>query len=157
MRRRCLSLRQPWLWAVFFAGKDVENRVWSTSHRGELFFHAASGCTKREYESAVLWMVNRGLARAPASLDMNNPGAANLPQVPELDDLPRGVLFGRVDLWDVITPGGATLHRWHMPEQHGFRIRDAQALAESIPMKAWQRIFYLPDDIAARATEMARG
>jgi hypothetical protein len=36
-----LIIRQPWAWAVVYAGKDVENRTWQTSYRGPLLIHAA--------------------------------------------------------------------------------------------------------------------
>lgn len=36
-----LSIRQPWAWAIMEAGKDIENRTWSTSYRGPVFIHAA--------------------------------------------------------------------------------------------------------------------
>jgi len=38
---KALTIRQPWAWAVVFAGKDVENRSWQTSYRGPLLIHAA--------------------------------------------------------------------------------------------------------------------
>jgi len=38
--RKALSIRQPWAWAVLYAGKRVENRTWYTSYRGRIFIHA---------------------------------------------------------------------------------------------------------------------
>lgn len=38
---KAISLWQPWAWAVLCLGKDVENRVWRTNHRGPLILHAA--------------------------------------------------------------------------------------------------------------------
>jgi hypothetical protein len=35
-----LSVRQPWAWAILEAGKDIENRSWSTDYRGPLLIHA---------------------------------------------------------------------------------------------------------------------
>jgi hypothetical protein len=40
-RLPALSLREPWLWAILFAGKNVENRSWSTRYRGRIRLHAA--------------------------------------------------------------------------------------------------------------------
>lgn len=37
---RALSIRQPWTWAVLYAGKRVENRTWYTDYRGPIFIHA---------------------------------------------------------------------------------------------------------------------
>ena len=37
---KALSIRQPWAWLIVHGHKPVENRTWSTSHRGELLIHA---------------------------------------------------------------------------------------------------------------------
>lgn len=39
---KALTLRQPWAWAVLVGGKDIENRSWSTRHRGPLLIHAGA-------------------------------------------------------------------------------------------------------------------
>lgn len=36
-----LSLRQPWVWAILFCGKDVENRTWRSARRGRIILHAS--------------------------------------------------------------------------------------------------------------------
>src|ERR1700690_1312991 len=38
---RALSIKQPWVWAILNAGKDVENRTWTSKHRGWLALHAS--------------------------------------------------------------------------------------------------------------------
>jgi hypothetical protein len=38
--RLALSVRQPWAWAILYAGKRIENRTWQTTYRGQLFIHA---------------------------------------------------------------------------------------------------------------------
>ena len=38
-----LSIRQPWAWLILRAGKDVENRDWSTKVRGRVLIHASVG------------------------------------------------------------------------------------------------------------------
>ena len=43
---RAPSLTQPWPWIILNLGKDVENRVWSTKHRGPFLLHAAKGYSK---------------------------------------------------------------------------------------------------------------
>lgn len=37
---KCLSVRQPWAWAIASAGKTIENRTRQTKHRGLLAIHA---------------------------------------------------------------------------------------------------------------------
>lgn len=39
---KAITVRQPWAWAIIAAGKDVENRSWSTSYRGRLAIHAGA-------------------------------------------------------------------------------------------------------------------
>jgi hypothetical protein len=39
---KAISIRQPWAWAILYAGKDIENRVWTTPYRGPLLIHASS-------------------------------------------------------------------------------------------------------------------
>jgi hypothetical protein len=88
-----ITLRQPFASAVFLAGKDVENRTWTTEYRGRLWIHAASRPAREDspvYARRGLW----------------------LPEEP----LPRGVILGCVDLVDCIkrsgSPWGLRDH-WH--------------------------------------------
>lgn len=39
---KVLSVRQPWAYAIFNLGKDVENRKWATDYRGPLLIHASN-------------------------------------------------------------------------------------------------------------------
>jgi hypothetical protein len=38
---KALSIRQPWAWLIVHGLKPVENRSWSTSHRGPTLIHAS--------------------------------------------------------------------------------------------------------------------
>ena len=49
---KVLSIRQPWAWAIVYAGKDIENRTWYTNYRGEFLIHASKGCLINEYDLA---------------------------------------------------------------------------------------------------------
>ena len=40
LRLPCLSIRQPWAWAIVNGFKDVENRDWPTKFRGPILVHA---------------------------------------------------------------------------------------------------------------------
>lgn len=51
-----LSLRQPWAWAILCAGKDIENRTWSTNYRGRIRIHAA----KTWDEDGNRWLNDHG-------------------------------------------------------------------------------------------------
>ena len=76
---KCLSIRQPWAWAIIHAGKDIENRCWPTSYRGPLLIHASKGLTKAEYADFCEF-------------------AEDIPmvKVPDFASLERGGIVGRV-------------------------------------------------------------
>lgn len=81
-----LSVRQPWAWALLFAGKDIENRTgrwWSTVRipAEPILLHASAGGTQAEHEEAAAFI--RGVTGKG---------------VPALGDLPRGALVGQCRL-----------------------------------------------------------
>lgn len=81
---RGLSIRQPWLHAIFHLGKRIENRGWANcSYRGPVLLHASKGCTRDEYDSAV-YSIHEMRA------DIGAPRGT----VPPLAELPRGVILG---------------------------------------------------------------
>lgn len=45
-----LSIRQPWPWLILHAGKNIENRPWSTRFRGRFYIHAAKKIDMAAYE-----------------------------------------------------------------------------------------------------------
>ena len=88
--RIALSVRQPWAWAIIYAGKDIENRSWqAVNHglrqRGRIAIHAAKGMTRDEYEDTrdFLWKLRAGC--------------------PEAKDLMRGGIIGSVEVVDVVS------------------------------------------------------
>lgn len=158
---KVLSGRQPWWWAILHAGKTTENRTWNTSYRGPFLLHAAIGCTRHEYESAVQWMVSRGLARSPlyaidtmseifarAELDID---PAKLPLVPPLAEMQRGGIVGKARLVDVLAPSqdGKPRAKWHMPDQHGFVLEDVEPLP-FLPCRGMLGLFTASADVVAR-------
>ena len=46
---KALSIRQPWAWAIIHAGKNIENRSWSTNVRGRILIHASKYYDRREH------------------------------------------------------------------------------------------------------------
>ena len=40
---KALTIRQPWAWAIVYAGKDIENRSWKTKLRETIAVHAGLG------------------------------------------------------------------------------------------------------------------
>ena len=105
---RAFTVKAPWAWAIIHAGKDVENRTWSTSYRGPLAIHASVGCTGKYYTWARGWMAAIGV------------------DVPELDTLPRGCVIGTVELMDCVRDSGS---RWGMPDNWHWILRDPKPCA----------------------------
>lgn len=94
---KALTIRQPWAWAIIYAGKNVENRRWQTSFRGPLLIHAAktedlAGVTR------LLWT-------------MPDPGAFRQPR-PAFEA--RGAVIGLAYLVDIITDSSS---RWALPHR----------------------------------------
>lgn len=79
---KALTIHQPYAWAILAGLKPVENRTWSTSHRGPLLIHAG-----RRSE--------RWLAEIPKLR------AAGI-EVPDADELTYGAIIGKIDVVDVV-------------------------------------------------------
>jgi hypothetical protein len=110
MPRLALSVRQPWAWAIVYAGKDIENRSWqAVNHglrqRGRIAVHAAKGMTRDEYEDACEWIakVCKVTVPPPAALD-------------------RGGIIGSVEVIDVVKESTSP---WFMGPR-GLVLRDPQ-------------------------------
>jgi hypothetical protein len=110
---KCLSLRQPWAWAILYANKRIENRIWTTRYRGPFLLHAARGYEDHEVAQARHFMVSKGLV---AEKD-----------IPPIEELPRGGVVGKTLLLAVTPPGKECVElpegidlRWRMPDQYGF-------------------------------------
>lgn len=136
---KALSLRQPWLHAVLYLGKKIENRRWNTYYRGPILLHAAKECTKEELEDAYAWMENAKV--------LDGPDAPR--QMPSLSDLPRGGICGRARIVDVIPPNATQYPdgvdpRWHMRDQYGFVLADVELLP-FVSCRGRLRIFNLPN------------
>jgi hypothetical protein len=117
---KALTLCQPWAWAIFYAGKDVENRSWDTKYRGPLLIHAAAKWHKEEWPS---------FSRIGSQL----PGPGNLI---------FGAIIGVVDLTDIFM-----CHRskWAFPDCLNWVFKNPRAFDRPIPCKGMQKI-WTPDE-----------
>jgi ASCH domain len=121
---RCLAVRQPWAWALVAGGKDVENRSWSTEHRGTVAILASA--TKTE--------VNK--VRKSGDL-------------PELGS-PFSAIVGVVDLADVV-PLNQELEAnpWAWGPQC-WRFTNPRRFIEPIPSKGRLNLFTLDAALTGR-------
>lgn len=89
----CISIRQPWAWAILHGGKRIENRVspdpWRSRVGQRIYIHAAKGCTRDEYDDAASFIEDAIDLAAGTSLGR---------RPPPLAELPRGALVGTAKL-----------------------------------------------------------
>ena len=133
---RCLSIRQPWVWAIFFAGKPVENRNRPTKVRGRVLIHASAGMTVNEYEVflATAHAISEAQPLFPSGLAL-----------PSFTDLPRGCIFGSVTITDCVS---AHPSPWFFGP-YGFVLADPKPLTTPIPYKGKLGFFNVAVDALA--------
>lgn len=120
---KCISLRQPWAWAVIHGGKDIENRHWFTHYRGPILIDAANGLTHDEYTEAYAFIVNAGHRPPPA-----------------FESLLRGGIIGAVRIIDCVDSSESP---WFMGP-HGFVLADPQPLP-FLPLHGQLGVFEVPE------------
>ncbi len=89
---KAISIRQPWTFCIMELAKDIENRDWYTSYRGEVCVHAAKGMTNQEYEDCLRWVHHVSTIRP------FKPGGV----FPAKSELLRGGIVGTVEIIDCI-------------------------------------------------------
>jgi hypothetical protein len=106
---RAISIRQPWAWAIVYAGKDVENRSYPARFNGavgqRIGIHASRTWERAEWAEAVAFMERLGIA------------------CPCMDQLDYGGLIGSALVTDIVTS-----HR-----SHWFKGPAALVLADARP------------------------
>lgn len=158
---KCLTIRQPWAWCIFHAGKRIENRSRRDGrmppmcrHRGELWIHSGTTRSKRDTNDCAAFMVDRGLCGRRGNV------------------LPYGAIVGRVRVVGVIQPV-SHFKPWVqlddsriVPDQgafrdaldlrwwtggHGLVLADPEPLPEPIPWrKGQQQLWTMPDELAVQ-------
>ncbi|MCZ0984036.1 ASCH domain-containing protein [Streptomyces diastatochromogenes] len=58
---RALTVRQPWAGAIAHADKRIENRSWTTPHRGAVLIHSAAKPDQQANQYAPMTAIVRGL------------------------------------------------------------------------------------------------
>jgi hypothetical protein len=104
------SVHPPWVWAIIFAGKDVENRSWATPHRGRTLVQASS----RRYGGALLEDARAFIAEC---YGLNND------DIPV--DFPGSQILGTIEVVDGIESADS---RWADLESVHWLFRDPSPL-----------------------------
>jgi hypothetical protein len=124
-----LTIRQPWLWAILWAGKDVENRDWQTRYRGRIALHASAGLTSTDYEEFKYFRHN----------------LKNQPRIitPAFDELKRGAILGVAELSDCVRRSGS---QWFQGD-YGFVLKNVRRLTRPLPCKGMLKFWEVPEEI----------
>lgn len=128
---KAISIRQPWAWLIFNAGKDIENRVWSTNLRGRVLVHAAKGMTVSEWDNAIY----DAHTHCGVSADVLKNGC-------EFAQLQRGGIIGSVEIVDCVREHPSV---WKGQGQYGFVLRNPSPLPFT-PWKGALGFFEVPDE-----------
>lgn len=131
----CLSVRQPWPWLILHAGKDIENRTWSTNVRGKVLLHASKGLTVSEWMDA--WKFARTMMLLPETVL----AARGLSQT----TIERGGIVGSVDIVDCVSQSTSP---WFQGP-FGFVLANAKPLP-FIPCTGRLGFFPAPDHVMER-------
>jgi hypothetical protein len=103
---KALSIKQPWAWAILYAGKEIENRSWRTQYRGPLVIHAGA----QPHPDATM----------PRGVRKYTP-----------DEIHYGAILGVVDLVDVVEESRS---RW-FGGPYGWVLTNPRRLQHPIPCK----------------------
>lgn len=123
---KCLTVQQPWASLLLHiapsAGqgcaprrKDVENRTWSTPHRGDLLIHAAQRIDRAAMEDFY-----------HENMD---------------DCFPRGVILGMVQVDDMIPPGVYCGSCWGEKSQWNWLVSRPRVFPRYVPIAGAQGLF----------------
>jgi hypothetical protein len=111
-----LSVRQPFAWAIFHAGMDVDNRDWPTRQRGRVLIHATATLRQEDYST-----FQRACGDPEDWLCQVITSGGGLP---DKKDPPRGGIVGEVEIADCVTEHPSL---W-FTGPYGFVLRNARML-----------------------------
>lgn len=134
---KALTIRQPWAWAILWAGKDIENRTWLPNRKllkpGDRFAIHASLKPADDFDGAI------SRIRAIVGRDHHLP-------LPRWKDLPRGAIIGTAVFlaalagWDPPSP-------WAEPDAYHWSIGGVVPLGRPEPCPARVGVWEVPREI----------
>ncbi|MYD70022.1 MAG: ASCH domain-containing protein [Acidobacteria bacterium] len=125
---KCLSVHQPYAWAIIMGAKDVDNRSWKSNHLGRLYIHA--GLTERDDT-----VVDEVIARVAKHLRIPISAAREAYRQHRKQGL--GAIIGSVHMVGCATSYDS---EWFKGE-YGFILRDPEPLNEPVRRKGRPRFF----------------
>ncbi len=134
-----LTLKQPWA-TLIFAGKDIENRSWPTSVRGQVAITASGKMDISEIYSACEFMQS-WIPKFSTRIFSKEAYAYD-----------TGVVLGTVEIIDCVERSDSP---WFQG-RFGFVLRNPRKLKVPIPVKGKQAFWTLPEDIERKVVEEMR-
>lgn len=126
---KVLTVQQPFAALLVLGIKDVENRTWRTSYRGQLAIHASKDSARSNFD-VIHTLTPSEESRWAYSTRLHEGGA----------------ILGCVWLVDIVGPPQRHISKWANPEPGTFHwvVRDAIASAKPVPLKGRLGLWDLP-------------
>ena len=126
-----ISLRSPWWWFILHAGKNIENRDWSTRYRGPVLIHVSKWFNPDDVRDDFRYA--KGCVR---------PQGRDLPTV-TLSDIRAmgGMLVGTCRIVDCIDRADPRSQSPWFQGRYGFVLEDPKPLPQPIPWKGERGLF----------------
>jgi ASCH domain len=119
---KCLTVRQPYAWAIIHGQKRIENRSRQTTHRGPLAIHA--GKTQDEFKGRDF--------------------AETMPGLPTIDDLAFGAIIGVVDVVECVPYDQVRDQPFAEPLGFCWLLANPRPI-EPVPLRGALSLFEVPD------------
>lgn len=137
---KALSVRAPWWWAILHAGKDIENRDWSTNYRGTIYLHASK-----------FWKINEVSDDWDDIKDIAKESGVRLPYMGKSETEAMrdagGHIVGKIDIVGCVTKSDSP---WFFG-RFGFTLSNPVAFEKPITFKGALGFFDVPDRIEERS------
>lgn len=130
---KCISIQQPWAGLILTGYKDIENRSWSTAHRGRLAIHAGAKMYEDSFTSATAIMKRIGKRIDPRGMAQ----------------FTRSAIVGYVDLIDIVVESDSP---WYTGDI-GWILANPVAI-KPIPYRGKLGLFDIPDSLILAAVAL---
>jgi hypothetical protein len=126
---KAISIRQPWAWAILFAGKDIENRDGRWNLRGRVAIHAGKTLSRVE-RAAIDDVASFIRGTVPSPREFAERGLL-------------GALIGTVEIVDCVEHSTSP---WFFGP-FGLVLREPRPFPTPIPFKGALGVMTVPDGI----------